>query len=418
MKVINRLVASKITTFLQLFPAVAVIGSRQCGKSTLVQSLLSDWKYYDLERPDDYQLISSDPLGFLKRQSTGVVIDEAQQFPALFPVLRSIIDEDRHATGRFVLTGSSSPDIIKGLSESLAGRIATVELSPFKMAEFYEQPLPGIYGLLIGSGKMKADVILEQLADLQTKITVSQMYQQWLLGGYPEPRVKGRDYPAFHGLWMDEYFADYIRRDIQRLFPRLNIHVFRRFIQSLSFCSGKIINQSSLARTLDVSSVSTKEYLDILHNTFIWRNLGSYEKNKLKTVQKMPKGFFRDTGILHHLLKLDDLDRLLVHPDAGSSFESFVIEEIIRGFQCTAQSGIDFNYYRTRDRSEIDLIIDAPFGIIPVEIKLGTRVKPKMLIALKNFIKDTDAKVGILINNSDKIEVIDNNIIQIPAVYV
>ncbi len=413
MKGKKRVLAEKIEALLQMFPAVAIIGSRQCGKSTLVQTLLPDWKYYDLERPDDFQLISNDPLGFFNRQRDRVIIDEAQQFPELFQVLRSVIDQDRNTAGRFVLTGSSSPDIVRGLSESLAGRIATVELWPFKMAEFYEKPLPSIYNLLTDS-----ETTLTQLTELETDISVSQMYEHWLLGGYPEPRIKGVETRFFHNVWMDEYFSDYIRRDIQRLFPRLNTQVFRRFIQSLSFCSGKIINQSSLARALEVSSVTTKEYLDILHNTFVWRNLRSYEKNSLKTVQKMPKGFFRDQGILHHLLKLDDIDRLLVHPEAGVSFESFVIEEIIRGFQCTLQAGIDFNYYRTRDKSEIDLIIDGPFGVIPVEIKLGTKLKQKMLIPMKSFIKDTGARFGILVNSSDKIELLADNIVQIPAVYL
>ena len=409
----NRLLTEKIKLLLDMFPAVAVIGSRQCGKSTLVQAVAPDWKYYDLERPDDYQLISSDPLGFFSRQTDKVIIDEAQQFPELFQVLRGVIDRDRKATGRFILTGSSSPEIIRGLSESLAGRIATVELWPFKMAEFYAQPLPEIYRLLTSHSTKIA-----QFTELETSITPAQMYEHWLLGGYPEPRIKSQKNKPFHGLWMDEYFSDYIRRDIQRLFPRLNIHNFRLFIQSLSFWSGSIINQSSLARALEISSVTAKEYLEILHHTFVWRNLRSFEKNRLKRVQKMPKGFFRDQGILHHLLKLDDLDRLMVHPQAGASFESFVIEEIIRGFQCTLQAGIDFNFYRTRDKSEIDLIVEGPFGIIPIEIKLGTMLKQKMLSPMKTFLNDTGSRFGILVNNSDKIEMIADNIIQIPAIYL
>jgi len=216
---------------------------------------------------------------------------------------------------------------------------------------------------------------------------------------------------------MDEYFSDYIRRDIQRLFPRINTHKFRLFIQTLSFQSGNLINHSQIARALDVSSVTAKEYLEILHNTFVWRNIRSYEKNKLKKVQKMPKGFFRDQGILHHLLKVDELDRLMVHPAAGFSFEAFVIEEIIRGFQCTLKAGIDYHFYRTRDKSEIDLIIEAPFGVIPIEIKLGHKINRRMLTALKIFIEDTGARFGILVNNSDKIEFLSDNIIQIPAIY-
>lgn len=409
----KRLLASKIETLMEMFPAVAVIGPRQCGKSTLVKAIYPDWKYYDLERPDDYQLITSDPLGFFSRQRDKTIIGEAQQFPELFKVLRGVIDQDRKASGRFLLTGSSSPEIVKGLSESLAGRIATIELWPFKMVEFYEKPLPSIYNLLINS-----TASLAQLADLKTEITNTQLYEHWLLGGYPEPRIKDQINPFFHGLWMDEYFADYIRRDIQRLFPRINTHNFRLFIQSLSYHSGNIINQSSIARALEVSSVTAKEYLEILHNTFIWRNLRSFEKNNLKKIQKMPKGFFRDQGILHHLLKVDEVDRLIIHPAAGSSFESFVIEEIIRGFQCTLKAGIDFNFYRTRDKAEIDLIIDGPFGFVPIEIKLGTKFNQRMLGPLKSFLEETGARFGILVNNSDKIEIVADKIIQIPAIYL
>lgn len=408
----KRLLAQKIQSLLQMFPAVAVIGPRQCGKSTLVKAVAPDWKYYDLERPDDYQLISSDPLGFFNRQSDKTIIDEAQQFPELFKVLRGIIDQDRKASGRFLLTGSSSPEIVKGLSESLAGRIATIELWPFKMVELYEKPLPDIYNLLIAN-----NTDLGQLANLKTDLLPADVYEHWLLGGYPEPRIKGRLNPLFHGLWMDEYFADYIRRDIQRLFPRISTHNFRLFIQSLSYHSGQIINQSTIARALEISSVTAKEYLEILHNTFVWRNLRSFEKNSLKKIQKMPKGFFRDQGVLHHLLKLDNLDRLLVHPAAGASFESFIIEEIIRGFQCTLKAGIEFNFYRTRDKSEIDLIVDGPFGFIPIEVKLGTKLNQRMLGPLKTFLKETGAKFGILVNNSEKIEMVADNIIQIPAVY-
>jgi uncharacterized protein len=406
----NRLLVPKINRLLEVFPVVAVVGSRQCGKSTLVKAIRPEWKYYDLERPDDYRLITGDPLGFFARQPDNTIIDEAQQFPELFKVLRGVIDQDRKATGRFLLTGSSSPEIIKGLSETLAGRMATVELWPFKTVEFYEKPLPAVYDLL-SMGKPD----LDRLSSISCPVSPKQLYAHWLLGGYPEPRIKGTDFPEFHGLWMDEYFSDYIRRDIHRLFPRINSHNFRMFIQCLSHHSGKIINQSEIARALDVSSVTSKQYLDIFHDTFVWRNLRSYEKNTLKQVKKMSKGFFRDQGIFHHLLKIDSIDTLLLHPAAGPSFESFVIEEIIRGFQCTLKSGLDFYYYRTKDRSEIDLIIEAPFGTIPIEIKLGHHINQRMLTSLKSFIADTRSSYGILVNNSDKIEFVARNIIQIPA---
>ncbi len=408
----KRFIGEKIQSLMAMFSAVAVLGPRQCGKSTLVRNLYPDWDYYDLERPDDYQLISNDPLAFFSRHPDKVIIDEAQQYPELFKVLRSVIDSKRKENGRFLLTGSSSPDIVKGLSESLAGRVATVELWPFKMAEFYEHPLPPIYELLNDKATR-----IEDFKSLVPSISQAELYSHWMFGGYPEPRIKTQEHPLFYKLWMDAYFTDFIHRDIQRLFPRLNTHNFRKMIQVLSFHSGNILNQSVIATSLELSSVTIKEYLDILHDTFIWRNLRSFEKNPLKKLQKMPKGHFRDSGILHQLLKLDDLDSLLLHPVAGTSFESFLIEEIIRGFQSTLQTNLDFNFYRTKDQSEIDLIIDGPFGYIPVEIKLGAKINKRMLTALNIFIADTNCKFGILVNNSEKIEIIDHKIIQIPAIY-
>ncbi len=409
----ERFLAKKVNRLLEMFPAVVIIGPRQCGKSTLVKAIRPDWKYYDLERPDDYQLVSSDPLGFFSRQTEKTIIDEAQEYPDLFKVLRGVIDQDRKAAGRFLLTGSSSPEIVKGLSESLAGRLATIELWPFKAAELYDKPLPPVYELLCDPG-----IDLNTLNALGPVIEPGQVYEHWLLGGYPEMRIKGQELPEFHGLWMDEYFTDYIRRDIQRLFPRINTHTFRLLIQTLSFHSGSTINQSEIARALEVSSPTVREYLEILHNTFIWRNLRSYEHNALKKVQKMPRGFFRDQGILHHLLKIEDVDRLLLHPTAGLSFEDFIIEEVIRGFQCTMKAGIDFHFYRTKDKSEIDLIVSGSFGVIPIEIKLGYKINQRMLTSLKNFINDTGARFGILVNNAERIEILSDNIIQISARYL
>lgn len=405
----KRYISNKIDSLLKMFPVVAVLGARQCGKSTLVKQVRSDWKYYDLEKADDFQLIAGDTLGFFSRVTEKVIIDEAQFYPELFSTLRTVIDKDRTAKNRFLLTGSSSPLLIKNLSESLAGRIASVELSPFKAGEFFDNPLSNIYSLI-------AENKDEELIDLKPKLDQKNIYEQWFYGGYPEPRIS--KIKGFYSLWQDEYIKNYIYKDIQRLFPRLNTQNFRLFIQTLSFQAGTIINKENISRSLEVSSVTVKEYLDIIHDTFIWRNLRSYEKNSLKKVQKMPKGFFRDCGILHHLLKLQNIDSLLLHPVAGASFESFVIEEIIRGFQCLLEANVDFYFYRTINKSEIDLIVDAPFGTIPVEIKLGHKISSNMLVGLKNFIKDTGSKFGILVNNSERIEMLSDNIIKIPATYL
>ncbi|MDD4976774.1 MAG: DUF4143 domain-containing protein [Bacteriovorax sp.] len=216
---------------------------------------------------------------------------------------------------------------------------------------------------------------------------------------------------------MENYIANYVSRDVRGLFPKLNIHNFKRFLTLLAQFSGHQLNMSEMARSLEVNSTTIKDYLDIIHQTFIWRNLDAFEKNSLKKVQKAKKGFFRDQGILHYFLKIKSLDDLLIHPVAGFSFESFATEEIIRGLQTTMETQLDFSYYRTIDKSEVDLIVDGAFGIVPIEIKLGSATPKKSLWGLENLISDMNLKYGIVVNCAQKIELLTDKIVQIPINY-
>ena len=409
----KRVLEEKINRLLDMFPVVAIIGPRQCGKSTLVRGLRGDWKYYDLESPDDYQLISNDPVSFFTLNTDQVIIDEAQQYPDLFKVLRGVVDADRKRKGRFILTGSSSPEIVKEITESLAGRIATVELWPFKQNELYENPLPGIYEILIDGAARPKDFL-----ELQPILQAKQSMNVWLKGGFPEPLIESEVNAIFYQQWMENYIIDYVGRDIRMLFPRLNIYNFRRFLTLLAQFSGHQLNMSDMARALEVSVSTVKDYLDIIHQTFLWRNLPPYTKNPLKKVQKAKKGFFRDQGLLHYFLKIADPDRLQIHPVAGFSFESFVIEEIIRGLQATMVTQLEYAYYRTIDKSEVDLVVEGPFGIVPFEIKLSSLVKRISLRGLEGFMADTGAPYGILINRGKKVELLTDKIIQIPFNFI
>jgi len=172
----NRIIRDKVDALLEMFPVVAIVGPRQCGKSTFVKNLRPDWKYYDLESPDDYQLISSDPVAFFTINHAHIIIDEAQQYPEIFKTLRGIIDADRKNKGRFLITGSSSPNIVKGVSESLAGRIATVEMAPFKQCEYYEKNLSDFYTILSSAGN------IDDLMQLQPAHSLEQSMAVWLKG--------------------------------------------------------------------------------------------------------------------------------------------------------------------------------------------------------------------------------------------
>ena len=405
-----RYLAVKINKLLTMFPVVALIGARQCGKSTLVKLLRPDWKYYDLESPDDYQLISSDTVTFFAMETNGVIIDEAQQFPEIFAVLRGVIDNDRKKKGRFLLTGSSSPDIVKGITESLAGRIAMVEMWPFKQGEFYEKEVSDLYNMMACETVQPKDFL-----QLQPLFSIDQTMHIWLKGGFPEPLIESEQNREYYKQWVDNYITNYLGRDIRGLFPRLNIHNFRRFLILLAQFSGHQLNMSDMARALEVSVSTVKDYLDIIHQTFIWRNLQPYTGNLQKKVQKAKKGFFRDQGLLHYFMRIKDVKQLLLHPVAGFSFESFVIEEVIRGLQTTMSTQLDFTYYRTIDKSEVDLVVEGDFGVVPVEIKLNSTVKRKSLRGLQNFIGDMKANYGIVINTGKRVELITDKIIQIPV---
>lgn len=413
MAYIKKHLETKVNLLLEMFPLVAVIGSRQCGKSTLVKKLRPDWKYYDLESPDDYQLITDDPVSFFNLHSGNIIIDEAQQYPALFKVLRGVIDADRKIKGRFLITGSSSPHIVKGITESLAGRIATVEMWPFKQGEFYQTALSPLYEKIIDDTTTASDFL-----SLKPVCSPKQSMDIWHKGGFPEPLIESENNPVFFKHWMENYIADYVSRDIRSLFPRLNIHNFRRFLTLLAQFSGHQMNMSHIARSLEISVSTVKDYLDIIHQTFLWRNLGAFTKNPLKKVQKANKGFFRDQGLLHNYLKIKDVDQLLLHPVAGFSFESFVIEELIRGLQATMATQLGYTYYRTKDKSEVDLIVEGDFGVIPIEVKLGSTIKRQSLFALENFISDMKCNYGIVINRGKRVELLSEHILQIPVHYI
>ena len=401
-----RHIQARIDEALSLFPCVALLGVRQCGKTTLLNNLPKNWKQYDMEKTSDRELLLRDPDLFFRMNSQQVAIDEAQMVPELFPALRVAIDDDRKSPGRFIITGSSSPDLSRKISETLAGRIAILELSPFSIAEAYNFPI--------------SDLFLQSFTNYEamdtnrhpTRFTLQQILTYWEKGGYPEPWIKKND--RFHDLWMTNYFDNYLNRDLAGLFPKLNRDKYRLFLQSLSQLSGTIINYSDLGRTLGLSAPTAREYLEIAHGTYVWRSLPAYEKNATKRIVKHPKGHFRDCGLLHHLWHISNQRDLLSHPLMGRSWESMIIENIIQGFQ---QTGLILQqyYYRTSAGAEIDLIIESSKGILPIEIKFTQKINGRDLRALKDFITERNCPIGWVVHNGERVEWLDDKILGIPA---
>lgn len=323
------------------FPAVALVGPRQVGKTTLAKAVAArhpDALYLDLERPSDLARIAEPELALEPRQEQLVVIDEVQHAPQLFPVLRALIDAHR-VPGRFLLLGSASPALINRSAESLAGRIRYLEMTPLTLAEAGGSP--------------------DALRSL------------WLRGGFPDALQAGDDQASFE--WRAAFVKSYLERDLPGLGPRLPPQSLRRFWQMLSHWHGQLWNASALAKSLDASPQTANRYLDLLGDAFVARRLPPFAANLGKRLVKAPKTYLRDSGLLHYLLNISGRDELEGHPALGASWEGFVIEQAIA---CTAPR--EANFYRTANGAEIDLVLQLPgtprrFG---VEVKYSAAPKP------------------------------------------
>jgi len=397
-----------VNQLLRLFPAVLIVGARQVGKTTLARMCRPDWRYFDLERGSDFDFISADFDFFFREYPSHIIIDEAQESPQLFRELRGVIDADRAAKNRFILTGSSSPDMLSGVADSLAGRVGIVELGTCMSNEITGEALSDFYQIFTEPCDTQTLQALKRLFP-----TTDDLLPILLRGGYPEP-VLAAD-PSTFSSWMDNYFKTYIARDIRRLFPRLDMVKYRRFIQMLANLSGNIINKAQLGRSIDVSEVTIRDYLDIAHQTLLWRNIPSYAGTASHSLVKMPKGILRDSGLLNYLGNITSREQLLRSPLVGQIFESFVIEEILKGLHASNIAKWDYSYYRTRNGAEIDLILEGSFGLVPIEIKFGVSTRLKQVTALTQFVRTHQLPFGIVINQSREVRLLSDCIVQIPA---
>ena len=407
MPYLQRAAIKSIKELLKLFPCVAILGARQVGKSFLLKQLFPKTRIYDFEDEDDLSLAQASVKTFIQSSGIPLVIDEAQLLPELFKSLRVETDRNRKENGRFIITGSSSPQLLTDISESLAGRIAIFELNNLSLEEAYSKN---------SSDFARSIDKLEKLKKLKPRYTKKELDDLVFFGQYPEPFIK-RQNNKFHKLWMKNYFKTYVDRDVRSLFPGLKLETYKRFIKMLAYSSGNPVNISDISKSLDVSQPTVKSYLEIAEGTFLWRNIKSYEKNLNTRVIKASKGYIRDTGLINYSLGLKNIDELKLHPKFGSIWEIFVIEQIIKSFQNNLIEN-EYLYLRTKNKAEIDLIIEGESGLIPIEIKSGTDTDPRKLISLKNFIHITKASHGILINTADEIRMLTDSIIQVPAMFL
>lgn len=351
MEYIPRQQTDRLRSLLRAFPAVLLVGPRQCGKSTLARHALPDWTHLDLERPADLAVLAADLEGFFDAHPRAVLIDEAQRLPEVFSVLRYVIDRSR-GNGRFLLLGSASPSLMRSVSETLAGRVAVMELTPFLASELVHTP---------------------RAAD------------RWFWGGFPPIHAR-RDSRA-RSEWLDAYVSTLLERDLPALGVGLPARRLRTLWTMLTHVHGSLLNVSDLARSLAVSSHTVSGDLDVLEGTYMIRRLAPYHANVQKRLTKSPKLYVRDTGLLHFLAGLRQPRELTTWHRRGASFEGLVIEELA-GLAARRLVRPELFFWRTQAGAEVDLLIVDGRRILPVEIKGGAAVDHHALAGLRQCMQD------------------------------
>lgn len=335
---IQRELKKKLADLLSHNPAVVLTGPRQVGKTTLALDIAGrdNAVYLDLESPRDIAKVSDVEYFCEINADKLLIFDEIQRLPDLFSPLRSIIDRNKREGRRnrqFLLLGSASLDLLKQSSESLAGRVAYAELPSLTV----------------------------------TETTPAAADRLWLRGGFPESFLSVDDSASLQ--WRENFITTYLERDIPQLGPRIPAETLRRFWTMLAHNQGQLFNSSSLARGLDVKSVTTSRYLDLMVDLLLVRRLKAWTSNLGRRLVKAPKTYIRDSGICHALLGIETMNDLLGHPVAGGSWEGLVIENLLG----CLPTHVNFGYYRTSRGAEIDLVIQTNRGaLFAIEIKRST----------------------------------------------
>lgn len=340
---IKRLKEKEIAALMKQFPVVAIVGPRQCGKTTLAKQLyyLKRHKslYFDLESPADKSKFREPEYFLSSLEADTIIIDEVQRLPELFELLRPLADKNKKK-GRFLLLGSASPGLIEGVSETLAGRIAYSEVCPLNLKEIY---------------KKQPDI-----------------NKHWFRGGFPDAWLAKNETEWFR--WLDNFFRTFIERDLNTLFGvSFATDLMFKLWRMLGHFHGSVWNAQSFAKGLDVSPTTVNRYVDYLEGAFMVRKLPAYFNNAKKRLVKSPKVYIRDSGLLHYLSDVHAARDVFFNPAIGNSWEGYVLEQIIQ----LLPSYIRPYYYRTQDGSEMDLVLVK--GLKPIAcIEVKTSNEPHL----------------------------------------
>lgn len=341
------------TTVRQLaggYPVLAVTGPRQSGKTTLVRQVFSGKPYVSLEDLDQREFAREDPRGFLGQFPDGAVLDEVQRCPELFSYLQTRVDQDGRP-GLFVLTGSSQFDLLAGITQSLAGRVAMVPLLPFSLAE------------LAAAGREP-----ESLEELLFR------------GLYPPVHDRNLD-PR---IWYGNYVGTYIERDVRQMVNVRDLAAFQRFIRMCAGRTGQLLNLSALAADCGLTHPTARTWLSVLEASYVVHLLPPHHRNFNKRLVKTPKLYFLDPGLAAWLLGIQSAEHLAFHPHRGALMETWVVGELLKA-RYNLGLAANLSFWRDRTGHEIDILVERGDAVIPVEVKAGQTVTGEMLAGLERW---------------------------------
>ncbi len=373
---IKREAEKVIITLAAQFKAVAVIGPRQSGKTTLVRYIFKDKAYVNFENPDTRLYAMEDPRGFLSNYPNGAVFDEAQRVPEIFSYLQQILDESP-TNGLFIITGSNNFLIQENISQSLAGRVGYLKLLPLTLNEIRDSK--------------------------------STLNQHIFKGAYPSLFNNTTDIT----LWYSNYIRTYIERDVRLIKNITNLVTFERFLRLCAGRIGQLLNMNNLAVETGVDNKTISAWIGVLETSFVLFRLRPYHKNFNKRVVKMPKLYFYDTGLASALLSIQNSSQIDLHPFRGALFENMIVSDILKTRFNKAKTN---NLYFWRDSvgNEIDVLLDNGLTITPIEIKSGQTVTKGYFKGLNYWNKLTKAKGGYVVYGGNMVQKRSNAITVIP----
>lgn len=376
---IIRIAAKQVKELSESFKAIAIVGPRQSGKTTLARDVFKGKQYVSFENPDNRRFMTEDPRGFLEIYQGGAIFDEAQRVPELFSYLQQILDENP-ARGQFILTGSNNFLLQENISQSLAGRIAYVYLLPFSNKE--------------------AETLMRKKQTLEDAI---------FKGGYPAIY----DNNIAPSKWLPNYISTYVERDVRQIKNISDLATFEKVIKLCAGRVGQLLNMSSLAIEAGVDSKTIASWLSILQSSFIIYLLQPHHQNFNKRLVKMPKLYFYDTGLACSLLGITHVDQIPLHPLKGNLFENFAINELVKErFNHNEPNNLYF--WRDSTGNELDIVIDKGTSLYPVEIKSGKTVTPDYFKNFDFWNKITGTTEGTVIYGGDQIQKRSNGTTVLP----